>query len=154
MIAPTLDETSTTPNSPSDSPSELLISGILGTQAIEVKPIKKKIQGSAQRARRASALSLVGNWAPWGCGKRANKSLLASHYYQGLPNSKCGLWPPALCWPGRVGGQQANVSRGYGHSRCFKRCLPGCLAEPKAAQGPLVYWLWLERQNSAQKKIK
>jgi hypothetical protein len=33
-----------------------LISGILGTQAIEVRPIKKKIQGSAQRARSAIAL--------------------------------------------------------------------------------------------------
>ena len=154
MIAPTLDETSTTPNSPSERPSELLISGILGTQAIEVSPIRKKIQGSAQRARRASALSLVGNWAPRDMALHRNRSLLISRNYWGVTNSRCGLWPPALCWPGRVGGQQANVSRGYGHSRCFKRCLPGCLAEPKAAQGPLVYWLWLERQDSAQKKIK
>jgi len=61
MIAPTLEETSTKPNSPSESSSEDLISGILGTHVTVAMPMNRNDQGSAQRARKPSCLFTFGH---------------------------------------------------------------------------------------------
>ena len=63
MIAPRLEETSIKPNSPSESPTEDLISGVLGNHAIAAMPMKKTI--------RAAPTGRVGPVAYWRPAKRA-----------------------------------------------------------------------------------
>ena len=54
----------------------------------------------------------------------------------------------------RSGDKESNVSHDYRHSRCFKGAFQGVWQEQNQLIRPLVYWLWLEKQASAQKKIK